>query len=554
MYATAVVNEEWLSIRQTPWPPGLGLLLRAIIVLVGTSLVPVTASAARFRELIVFGDSLSDTGNVLRSTDVPTLDPVPVSPPYFMGRFSNGPVWVERLAETLGLALQPSLDGGTNFAFGGAEIGSETEDLFERDIGVLIPSLQQQVEAFLAADFFGVEKVDPAALYVLWGGPNDLRDALHTPTDPLAEALTAVDELAGAIAELADVGAVYFLVPNVPDLGKTPESLALGAAAQATAASTAFNNALTSTLDALEAEHNIVIFRLDTFAWLDEVLADPAAFGFTNVTDACLDGDPFTGGSVCANPAAHLFWDELHPTAAGHTLLATLAAAALPPLIIIRGDESPEAVDVTVPDQDLPVLQVRLGTGPEAVRLTQVTLNFAEQSGPATLVQTLRVRLINDANANGTLDTGETVLATQTHAGIAATLALDLTTPLEIPANATAHLVTILDINAPGGALAQHAFVFPLAWLAGLLPGLGLVIWPGLRRRRAVGLGIVILCVSLALTSCDTFKEDNNADDQETLGFTVGIPTQGMTVEGTTSGPLTVPAVPITGASVRLRQ
>src|SRR6516164_3574154 len=70
-----------------------------------------------YSNLIVFGDSISDTGNGFLFTGG-----VATAPPYFDGHFSNGPMWVEVLADRLGLpAPAPSLGGGTNYAFGGAE-------------------------------------------------------------------------------------------------------------------------------------------------------------------------------------------------------------------------------------------------------------------------------------------------------------------------------------------------------------------------------------------------------------------------------------------------
>jgi phospholipase/lecithinase/hemolysin len=537
-------------------------LLLAVSVIISLSLAPGVASAQLFRGLFVFGDSLSDIGNVFNATQAVT-DPIPVSPPYFSGRFSNSPVWVETLAQTLNLALTPFLDGGTNFAYGGAEIGLETEEIFERDVGILIPSIRSQVQTFLAADFFGVEEVDPAALYVLWGGPNDLRDALQTGNDSLAEARAAVDDLAGAIDDLADAGAVYFLVPNLPNLGRTPESLALGPAAvtQATEASRVFNDALAATLDALESEQRIVIFRLDTFAHLEEIIANPSAFGFTNVTNACLAGDPFTGGSVCADPAIHLFWDSIHPTGTAHALLATFATEALPSLTAIGGDNNPQAVDVSVPAQNLPVLQVRLGTGAEIVHLTRVSVDFTAPVGPASQVQHLRVQLINDANANGQFDATETILATGESAGVVPSIPLEVTPPLDIPATSTTHLVVLLDINSPTVGLAMHAAtsrpanatITRTAWLAMLLPGLGLMcpLWQQrLRRKGWLGVGIFLLCCSLMLTSCDLLDEDNNGNGNDTLTFRVSIPAQGLSGQGEASGPLTAPAIPLPGASI----
>jgi outer membrane lipase/esterase len=316
-------------------------MLMVTTLVLGLSLVPGLAAAGPFREVVVFGDSLSDTGNVFAATDPVLAAAIPVSPPYFQGRFSNGPVWVERLAKQLGLPLHPFLQGGTNFAFGGAAVGFDRPDLFANDVRVLIPSLRTQVTTFLVQHLF--DKADPAALYIVWGGANDLRDALVTALDPLAEARQAVEDLAAAIEDLAKARAVSFVVPNMPNLAWTPESRRRGdaAMAQATAVSVAFNDALRTALDALEAAHPIIIIRLDTFTLLEEIIQGPHRFDLTNVTEPCLAGDPFTGGMPCPQPETHLFWDSIHPTAAAHALLADLAFAALAPLRVAQGDTSP---------------------------------------------------------------------------------------------------------------------------------------------------------------------------------------------------------------------
>ena len=81
-----------------------------------------TASALPFTNMVVFGDSLSDTGNILISTGgaIPTA-------PYFNGRFSNGPVWIDTLTAGLGLpaGAVASFAGGNNYAFGGARTGTD---------------------------------------------------------------------------------------------------------------------------------------------------------------------------------------------------------------------------------------------------------------------------------------------------------------------------------------------------------------------------------------------------------------------------------------------
>jgi phospholipase/lecithinase/hemolysin len=179
---------------------------------------------------------------------------------------------------------------------------------------------------------------------VVWGGANDLRDVLVTASDPLTEARDAVEDLVAAIADLAAAGAVSFLVPNMPNLGRTPESSIRGpeVVAQATAVSVAFNNALATALDAIEATHHVTIIRLDTFTLLEDIMRAPDHFGLTNVTATCLAGDPFAGGTPCLQPETHLFWDSLHPTTTAPARLAELAFAALSPLLVAQGDTSPE--------------------------------------------------------------------------------------------------------------------------------------------------------------------------------------------------------------------
>jgi len=313
------------------------LMLMATVIVIGTGLK--IAVAQPYSDLFVFGDSLSDTGNIWIATE----ENIPVSPPYFMGRFTNGPVWIEGLAERFGLQVAPSLAGGTNFAFGGAETEQEVEELFEAEVDGFIPSLRLQVLNFLASDFIDnpFNGADADALYVVWGGPNDLRKAVMAgTTDPNAEAQTVADNLAAAIRQLADAGAKIFLVPNLPNLGATPESRVLGpeAIALATDLSIRFNTALMTALDTIEAESNVTIFRLDVFTLLEEAVADPAAFGFTHVTDPCLAGGPLMGGVPCAMPETHLFWDAIHPTTAAHAILADNAVMLTAPLTVLPGN------------------------------------------------------------------------------------------------------------------------------------------------------------------------------------------------------------------------
>ena len=179
-----------------------GPLAAALMLL---TLAAQPAVAGPFTDLIIFGDSLSDIGNV--STATATLMP---GPSYFAGRFSNGPVYAEILASGLGLGpLSASLNGGDDYAYGAA-LTSGTP--FPSSI--VVKDLDDQVDQYL-----GSRTPDPAALFVIFGGANDVRNQLSAAMPNVA---AAASNLATDITDLYDRGARKFLVANVPALGFTP--------------------------------------------------------------------------------------------------------------------------------------------------------------------------------------------------------------------------------------------------------------------------------------------------------------------------------------------
>lgn len=309
-------------------------LAAAIVSGLGAALLSLSVSAAPFSNLFVFGDSLSDAGNVSLATGGAT-ETTPLAPstglvpgaPYAegSGRFSNGPVWVEQLADDLGLSAAPALAGGTNFAFGGARTGPAGA------VPPTPPTLTDQLGLF----FGGTGGFAPSdALYTVWGGANDVRDAIVlAASDPIGAGgivAAAVANIATIVGNLTAAGAVNILVPNLPDLGLTPalvlaETVSPGAQAAASFFTGQFNAGLAAALDPFIANPFLNIIELDIFSLLNTVGAAPGAFGLANVTDSCVD---FT--SVCSNPDDYLFWDGIHPTSAAHGIIADLAFAAVP--------------------------------------------------------------------------------------------------------------------------------------------------------------------------------------------------------------------------------
>jgi phospholipase/lecithinase/hemolysin len=293
--------------------------------------------AGQIDAIYAFGDSLSDVGNIFTATSGTTP-----GTPYVNGQFSNGNVWVQDLASDLGLApLAPSLLTGTDYAYGTGETGITSFNTSAPATDLL--GATGQLAQFQATHV----TADPNALYTIWIGANDLNDILANalPAQYASDIGTVAGNIDTAIGALAGMGAKNFLIVTVPDLGKTPDAIAAGPVAEAgsSAISASFDTTLVDgagpipSLSAIAAGDSINISVLNTYALLDAIVADPALYGFTNVTSPCYTGtyagyaDGSDPGTVCATPSKYLFWDGEHPTAAANELVAGEALSLVTP-------------------------------------------------------------------------------------------------------------------------------------------------------------------------------------------------------------------------------
>ncbi|HET6309344.1 MAG TPA: SGNH/GDSL hydrolase family protein [Rhodopila sp.] len=277
----------------------------------------ISVPAGGFSTIYAFGDSLSDAGNV----SIATLGAVPQAP-YSDGRFSNGNVWVQDLAQNLGMpVLKPSLAGGTDYAYGGAETGPTA-------VHTVNPTdLPSQVAQFAA----NTPNPSPNALYTVWMGSNDVLDIANsgeTATQQQQSVQQAVTNETASIDALIAHGAKDLVVLDVPNLSKTPYEMArpTSDAASGTLAQQ-YNTDLGAALQAIVASGAASIDYVDTYSLLDKVIASPATYGLTNVTQPLWNGtltNPQSGTLAATGPAqnGYLFFDDLHPSAAGHALLA----------------------------------------------------------------------------------------------------------------------------------------------------------------------------------------------------------------------------------------
>jgi phospholipase/lecithinase/hemolysin len=159
-------------------------------------------SAWGYSELIIFGDSLSDTGNLASvTTNFPW--------PYYDNRVSDGPLAVDVLASAYGLSAEPSLhlvssSGGSNFAVDGAS-ASEND----------AQDLQLQLQSHLGRHAGQIVK---DALYVVMIGGNDIRAARNKDSGVAAQSIVdgAVAEINATLSVLLQLGATKVLVVNAP--------------------------------------------------------------------------------------------------------------------------------------------------------------------------------------------------------------------------------------------------------------------------------------------------------------------------------------------------
>lgn len=286
-----------------------------------------------FTKIVVFGDSLSDTGNMAHLTFAKygVRVPGPIAD-YTDGRFTDGfdtlppaqnysGVWIEQLAESIPSkpVVKSSLDGGTNYAYGFATTGFGTT-IFAfgpgNSLSVNVENIGQQIADYLATN----PKITPKTLFVVWGGANDLLNA--TSQNDIIEA--AINQTLN-IQRLIDAGATQFIVPNLPPLGLTPRLNGSPATSiPATAASALYNSVLgggVSLILELNTTKRLHIAQLDVFGLYNKIIASPANYSLTNVT-ASSQGMP-------VDPDTYLFWDDLHPTTHGHNILAVTAASIL---------------------------------------------------------------------------------------------------------------------------------------------------------------------------------------------------------------------------------
>lgn len=322
---------------------------RRLLQVLPTLLVLVAAIATQaqnYTKIVVFGDSLSDTGNdfvLFSEVGFPFPAPYVLPPPnppyilnYTLAHFTDGSDttpqainyhgnWIEQLAAVL--PAHPSVTawrfGGTNYAhgYGNTFNGTTTFNLFD-SITVDVDNVGMQIDDYLATH----PKIDDHTLFVVWAGANNLTEAALAGSPPSVIVDGAIAQV-GNVQRLIAAGGTQFLVLNLPNLGAVPRfNSSPTDAAAFKQASILFNATLdtgVSLLPLFNLGRHLTIQKLDVFSLINKIIAHPGNYGFVDVTDES-QGAP-------VDPDTYLFWDDLHPTTRGHNLLSQAALQEIEP-------------------------------------------------------------------------------------------------------------------------------------------------------------------------------------------------------------------------------
>ena len=273
------------------------LVAACLVVLSGV--VAASGQEPQFSELIAFGDSLSDAGNLGVH-----------EPPYHDGRFSNGPSWIDRLADRFGIERpKASKFGGMNFAWAAATTRDELQ-FFDQ---TYIPGLDAQITEYLADG-----SPQDGQLFSVWVGTNDFWERFEQNPELSANwVATGVDRLLGAgVQDLLVLNLSVYHGEMLPDTVPRYNAAPLPK----------FNSTLAAQLNGLREKHpSATIYEFDYASFLDTIVSDPALFNLTEpLAPACADcGIGGTAGvDIAPNPEEFYFWDEIHISRKGNQLIA----------------------------------------------------------------------------------------------------------------------------------------------------------------------------------------------------------------------------------------
>lgn len=263
-----------------------------------------SSSEECFNDVIVFGDSYSDTGNVYNQL---TSQTYPISPPYYQGRYSNGPNWVDRL----------QVHRKKSYAYGSATTDNNLVIGLTKFNTIQVPGIRQQVATYLSETRSNKVK-SHNRVHIIWGIGNNF---VFQPTiSPVA----SVNSLMDSVKALLDAGVKNLVVFNGQPANLLPYSLLTNTVAQASALTAFINANIPANLLTIKSNYpkaKIHLFDVNTL--LTNVVSNTASVTFANTVAACWNiNSPNPSATACPNPDQYVFVDLFHVSAPVQQIIA----------------------------------------------------------------------------------------------------------------------------------------------------------------------------------------------------------------------------------------
>jgi phospholipase/lecithinase/hemolysin len=320
-------------------------------------LILTVSSAYSFTALYAFGDSLTDTGRNAAGSK------------YYDGRYSNGPLWIEYLSASLGIAYNAS----NNHAYAGDGTSA----------------LSMQVSEMPVSTNF------PTSLFAICSGAVDfaLADSATNDAQWAAVITNAVMNITNTVTTLYNSGARTVLLLNLPNLTEVPAYLSLPAFASNYLESKVllFNNSLaTAAAGLVQAFPGLTAAVLDVNQVWTTVYDSPTAYGFTVVSVGALYDTDLMDKSFAGPGADYFYWDNANPTTKFHAILGQSAYDA------VSGSPPPVSLSVARTGASLSLIVNNLSTN-QAYSI-QVSTNLSTWTNYLTFTPTGTSRTVAVTN------------------------------------------------------------------------------------------------------------------------------------------------------------
>ncbi|CAF0866183.1 unnamed protein product [Adineta steineri] len=266
---------------------------------------------SRFENIIIFGDSNSDTGNVFKLSNYTW----PLSPPYYHGRFCNDRNWVDQL----------QVNGIKNYAYGSATTDNVQVQGYTKFNTLLVPGVNQQIDKYFNeynSNIISSQKT----LHIIWAGGNNV---IFNPALPIPD---IVNNLTNLVTKLCENNAKYVLIFNQVPAQYIPDALTIANASILAQMTAGFNYFITSNLHTIQQAHTQAsIYIFDVYSLILKVITQNTGY-FADTTNSCWNSvNATTVIENCQDPNKNVFLDNAHFTYTVQELIADVVRKFLLP-------------------------------------------------------------------------------------------------------------------------------------------------------------------------------------------------------------------------------